>query len=68
VADGATVQIYYESRISKLALNQAALPQIDEEFEEITEGEEERRKEKLKTKWAAMEALVGDPKRVANSR
>jgi type I restriction enzyme R subunit len=35
VADGATVQIYYESRISKLALNQAALPQIDEEFEEI---------------------------------
>jgi type I restriction enzyme R subunit len=66
VADGATVQIYYESRISKLALNQSALPQIDEEFEEITEGEEERRKEKLKTKWAAIEALVGDPKRVAN--
>jgi type I restriction enzyme R subunit len=66
VADGATVQIYYESRISKLALNQSALPQIDEEFEEITEGEEEKRKEKLKTKWAAIEALVGDPKRVAN--
>jgi len=66
VADGATVQIYYESRISKLALNLSALPQIDEEFEEITEGEEEKRKEKLKTKWAAIEALVGDPKRVAN--
>jgi type I restriction enzyme R subunit len=65
VADGATVPIYYESRISKLALNQAALPKIDEEFEEITEGEEDDRKQKLKTKWAALEALVGDPKRIA---
>src|SRR5208282_6732700 len=65
VADKATVPIYYESRIAKLALNQAALPEIDEEFEEITEGEEEDKKQKLKTKWAALEALVGDPKRIA---
>ena len=65
VADKATVPIYYESRISKLALNVAALPKIDAEFEEITEGEEPTRKEKLKTKWAALEALVGDPKRIA---
>jgi len=65
VADGATVPIYYESRIAKLGLNQAALPAIDAEFDEITEGEEESKKEKLKTKWAAMEALVGDPKRIA---
>ncbi|CAG1013043.1 partial Type I restriction enzyme EcoR124II R protein, partial [Anaerolineales bacterium] len=65
VADKATVPIYYESRIAKLALNQAALPKIDEEFDEITEGEEEDKKQKLKTKWAALEALVGDPKRVA---
>ena len=65
VADGATVPIYYESRISKLALNQAVLPKIDEEFDEITEGEEDTRKQKLKTKWAAVEALVGDPKRIA---
>ena len=65
VADKATVPIYYESRISKLALNQAALPEIDEEFDEITEGEEEDKKQKLKTKWAALEALVGDPKRIA---
>jgi type I restriction enzyme R subunit len=64
VADKATVPIYYESRIAKLALNQAALPVIDEEFDEITEGEEEDRKQKLKTKWAALEALVGDPKRI----
>ncbi|GDY22283.1 DEAD/DEAH box helicase [Verrucomicrobiota bacterium] len=65
VADGATVPIYYESRISKLSLNAAALPKLDAEFEEITEGEELTKKEKLKTKWAALEALVGDPKRIA---
>ncbi len=65
VADHATVPIYYESRIAKLGLNAATLPAIDEEFEEITEGEELTAKEKLKTKWAALEALVGDSKRVA---
>ena len=64
VADGATVPIYYESRIAKLGLNEAELPKVDAEFEEITEGEEIDRKEKLKTKWAALEALVGDPKRI----
>ena len=65
VADKATVPIYYESRISKLGLNASELPTLDADFEEITEGEEETRKEKLKSKWAALEALVGDPKRVA---
>jgi len=65
VADGATVPIYYESRIAKLSLNESELPHLDEEFEELTEGEEEGRKERLKTKWAALEALVGDPKRIA---
>ena len=65
VADKATVPIYYESRISKLSLNAAELPKLDAEFEEITEGEELTTKEKLKTKWAALEALVGDPKRIA---
>lgn len=64
VADKATVPIYYESRIAKLALNAAELPKIDEAFEEITEGEELSRKERLKTKWAALEALVGDEKRI----
>jgi type I restriction enzyme R subunit len=64
VADKATVPIYYESRVAKLGLNASELPKIDEEFEEITEGEELTRKEKLKTKWAALEALVGNPKRV----
>lgn len=65
VVDGATVPIYYESRIAKLSLNETALPKLDEEFEELTEGEEEDKKQKLKSKWAALEALVGDPKRIA---
>ncbi|QYY36871.1 type I restriction endonuclease subunit R [Ruficoccus sp. ZRK36] len=64
VHDGATVPIYYESRISKLRMNREALPTLDEEFDEITEGQEFTAKEKIKTKWAALEALVGDPKRV----
>jgi type I restriction enzyme R subunit len=65
VADEATKPIYYESRIAKLALNAAELPKLDAEFEEITEGEELTKKEKLKSKWAALEALVGDSKRIA---
>ncbi len=65
VADKATVPIYYESRIAKLGLNASALPKIDSEFDEITEGEEQARKEKLKSKWAALEALVGHPNRIA---
>jgi len=65
VADKATVPIYYESRIAKLSLNASALPTIDADFEEITEGEELAKREKIKTKWAALEALVGDPKRIA---
>ncbi len=65
VADKATVPIYYESRIAKLGLNASELPKLDAEFEEITEGEELTKKEKLKTKWAALEALVGDRKRLA---
>jgi type I restriction enzyme, R subunit len=64
VADKATVPIYYESRIAKLGLNASELPKIDAEFEAITEGEELTKKEKLKTKWAALEVLVGDPKRI----
>ncbi|HNU50218.1 MAG TPA: type I restriction endonuclease subunit R [Verrucomicrobiota bacterium] len=64
VADRATVPIYYESRIAKLGLNAAELPTIDAEFDEITEGEEWTSRERLKTKWAALEALVGDPKRL----
>jgi type I restriction enzyme R subunit len=64
VQDGATVPIYYESRLAKLALNEAERPKIDPKFEEATEGEEVERKEKLKTKWAQLEAVVGAEKRL----
>ena len=59
VEDRATVPIYYESRLAKLTLNEAELPKIDPDFEDATEGEEIERKEKLKTKWAQLEAVVG---------
>ncbi len=65
VEDGATVPIYYESRLAKLELKPEERPKIDPEFEEVTEGEEIERKEKLKTKWAALEAIVGSDKRVS---
>ncbi|MFH1923835.1 MAG: type I restriction endonuclease subunit R [Planctomycetota bacterium] len=64
VRDEATVRIYYQSRIAKLSLKEDLLAEVDEEFDEITEDEEAERKEKLKTKWATLEALVGDPKRI----
>ena len=58
VVDGATVPIYYESRLAKLSLEESERPNIDPEFEEATEGEEVERREKLKTKWAQLEAVV----------
>ena len=64
VQDKATVPIYYESRLAKLALEEAERPTIDPEFEEATEGEEIERKEKLKSKWAQLEAIVGSEKRL----
>ena len=65
VEDGATVPIYYESRLARLALDEAERPKIDPGFEEATEGEEIARKERLKTKWAQLEAVVGTEKRLA---
>jgi type I restriction enzyme, R subunit len=65
VQDCATVPIYYESRLAKLALNETERPKIDPEFEEATEGEEVERKEKLKSKWAQLEAVVGADKRLS---
>ena len=64
VEDGATVRIFYESRLAKLTLDEGARPHIDEDFEEATEGEEVERKERLKTKWAQLEAVVGAENRV----
>jgi type I restriction enzyme R subunit len=64
VTDGATVPIYYESRLAKLELKESERPKIDPEFEEATEGEEVDRKEKLKSKWAQLEAVVGSENRI----
>lgn len=65
VEDGTTVPIYYEGRLAKIDLREQEKPKIDPEFEEITEGEEESDKQKLRTKWAALEAMVGTEKRIA---
>lgn len=65
VEDGATVRIYYESRLAKLELDESEKPKIDPEFEEITEAEEEEtRKQRLRSKWASLEAMVGTEKRI----
>ncbi len=64
VQDQATVPIHYESRLAKLTLDESEKPSIDPDFEEVTEGEEIERKEKLKTKWAQLEAIVGSEKRL----
>ena len=64
VQDKATVPIHYESRLAKLVLDENEKPGIDPDFEEVTEGEEIERKEKLKTKWAQLEAIVGSEKRL----
>jgi type I restriction enzyme R subunit len=64
VDDGSTVRIYYESRLAKLELNSAERPSIDSDFEEATEGEEVNKKERLKSKWARLEAIVGSEKRI----
>ncbi len=64
VADGATVRIYYESRLARLRLDEREKPNIDTNFEEVTENEEISRREKVKTKWAQLEAVVGAQKRI----
>jgi len=65
VEDGATVPIYYESRLARIELNEAEKPRLDAAFEEIAETEEdEARKQRLRSKWASLEALVGAEKRI----
>jgi type I restriction enzyme R subunit len=64
VEDGATVRIYYEGRLAKLEINEQERPQIDPDFEEVTEGEEETVKRNLMSKWSRMEAMVGAEKRI----
>ena len=64
--DGATVAIYYESRLAKLSLKAEDLPKIDDEVDELAEDEEEEQQGKLKSKWAALERIVGAEPRIAS--
>jgi type I restriction enzyme R subunit len=64
VEDGATVPIYYESRLARIELDEDEKPKIDAEIEEILEDEEEPTRERAKQKWATVEALVGAEKRL----
>ncbi|WP_447778872.1 type I restriction endonuclease subunit R [Aeromonas veronii] len=62
--DGATVAIYYESRLAKLSLKNEELPHIDDEVDELAEDEEESEQAKLKSRWAALEKVVGSKPRI----
>jgi type I restriction enzyme, R subunit len=64
--DGATVAIYYESRLAKLGLNEAELSHLDDEVDELAEDEEESAQAKLKSRWAALEKVVGAEPRIAS--
>jgi type I restriction enzyme R subunit len=64
--DGATVAIYFESRLAKLSLKSEELPLLDDEVDELAEDEEESQQAKLKSRWAALERVVGAEPRVAS--
>lgn len=64
VEDGATVPIYYESRLARIELPEDQIPLIDAEVEELTEDEVASDQEKLKARWAAVERLVGSKARL----
>lgn len=65
VEDKATVPIYYEARLAQLKLREEMKPRLDPEFETITEGEEEAAREHKRSKWSALEAVVGTEERLA---
>lgn len=65
VEDGATVRIFYENRLAKINLKEEEKPRVDAEFEELTESEELTDRQKLKAKWARLEAIVGNQHRLS---
>ena len=65
VEDGATVPIYYESRLARIELDEIEKPKIDVEVNELTEDDPEVEQERFKRKWSTVEALVGSDKRLA---
>jgi type I restriction enzyme R subunit len=64
VEDGATVRIYYENRLAKIILRDEEMPRVDDEFEELTESEEQTDRQRLKSRWARLEAIVGNEHRL----
>lgn len=62
--DGATVAIYYESRLAKLSLNSDQIPRLDDDVDELAEDEEDSEQAKLKSRWAALEKVVGAEPRI----
>ncbi|MDN5431982.1 MAG: type I restriction endonuclease subunit R, partial [Pseudomonadales bacterium] len=62
--DGATVAIYYESRLAKLSLKDSELPKIDNQVDELAEDEEDDQQSRLKSRWAALEKVVGAEPRI----
>lgn len=62
--DGATVAIYYESRLAKLSLNSDQIPRLDDDIDELAEDEEDSEQAKLKSRWAALEKVVGAEPRI----
>ena len=66
VDDGATVPIYYESRLAKIDINRAQLEELNKDVEEVVEDEEDiAAREKTKSRWAELAKLVGADKRIA---
>jgi len=65
VEDGATVRIFYQSRLAKIHLKEEEKAQLDSEVEAITENEESTAAEKAKAKWTQLEAIVGHRDRIA---
>ncbi|HTL41734.1 MAG TPA: type I restriction endonuclease subunit R [Pseudolysinimonas sp.] len=65
VEDGATVKVYYEPRLARVELPTDALADLDDAFSDATSGTEDEARDRLKTKWARVEAIVGSEKRIA---
>jgi len=64
VNDKATVPIFYESRLAKVHFNEDEKVSLDEQFEELTEGEELSNRQQMRAKWTRLEAIVGNPNRL----
>ncbi|WP_225753178.1 type I restriction endonuclease subunit R [Actinotalea sp. Marseille-Q4924] len=64
IEDGVTVKVYYEPRLARVELPEDAKAEIDDEFDDATVGSEEDISERLKSKWAKVEAIVGSDKRI----